>query len=521
MEELDDNKLLEGALSIKPRDAFVTANLGGTQIVSNLSRTSSRPTTQGLSRITPNVNTRRTNFPSVNSSIITRQDSNRDPSRSFSHTSLSSHPLGSNPLRSEPPPTSIFGKWWSNCLCSCLPVYGFPEQIDSLPGYGQESGSIALPISQQNMANLVENVFLSEFQTRCPEFRLMVTYDSLNHRLIFDGTILRYCDRNRFKTAAKKVIKDTGWTQNLEELELDHLVTAQLRGAFCISPTVGRDTALCIFRDEQAHTNKTKRSKEIFMIPRGDVRDVTLERVLKDFRERDVEGSSEFFQDAKAGKISQTDPRWNRKWQLLDFTTFADCINTAWLRQNEIVVEHWREQWETTPYKAVVYWHRISEHCSLTIKSVLTDFRFKLVESVVIHEQLKLLKEDVESVCALGGGLRKTTGSTVLFSKVVEEDRLELVSSFNSLAEKMRRSELKVDRIQATNDPSPMLSDFAIKCLDKGSFADTQHRYKKTYRRPGGFKKRLEKQREQPSDNIVEISFQSDPSEISSQSDPD
>ena len=110
-EELDDNKLLEGALSIKPRDAFVTANLGGTQIVSNLSRTSSRPTTQGLSRITPNVNTRRTNFPSVNSSIITRQDSNRDPSRSFSHTSLSSHPLGSNPLRSKPPPTSMFGKW--------------------------------------------------------------------------------------------------------------------------------------------------------------------------------------------------------------------------------------------------------------------------------------------------------------------------------------------------------------------------------------------------------------------------
>lgn len=108
-----------------------------------------------------------------------------------------------------------------------------------------------------------------------------------------------------------------------------------------------------------------------------------------------------------------------------------------------------------------------------------------------------------------GGGLRKTTGSTVLFS------------SFNSLAEKMRRSELKVDRIQATNDPSPMLSDFAINCLDKGSFVDTQHRYKKTYRRPGGFKKRLEKQREQPSDNIVEISFQSDPSEISSQSDPD
>ena len=378
------------------------------------------------------------------------------------------------------------------------------------------------------MANLVENVFLSEFQMRCPEFRLMVTYDSLNHRLIFDGTILRYCDRNRFKTAAKKVIKDTGWTQNLEELELDHLVTAQLRGAFCISPTVGRDTALCIFRDEQAHTNKTKRSKEIFMIPYGDV---TLEGVLKDFRERDVKGSSEFFQDAKAGKISYTGRHWNRKWQLLDFTTFTDCVNTAWLRQNEIVVELWREQWETTPYKAVVYWHRMSEHCSLTIEKVLTDFRFKRVESVVIHEQLKLLKKDVESVCALGGGLQNTPGSTVYFSESVKEDKIRLVAEFNIAAQRMRKSELKFggnnlmrslefDIIEATNNPSPVFSDSAIEAMDGGSFANIQHRYKQTYQQPGAFKNLFED--ETPiavSDDTVETSSQSDSVETSSQKD--
>ena len=55
-------ELLEGATSINPRDNFITVNnrfnSPGIGMTSNLSRTSSRLPTRGLSRLTPTVHTR-------------------------------------------------------------------------------------------------------------------------------------------------------------------------------------------------------------------------------------------------------------------------------------------------------------------------------------------------------------------------------------------------------------------------------------------------------------------------------
>ena len=245
-------------------------------------------------------------------------------------------------LYTQPPPSLMFGKWWLHCLCPYLSADRFFVQRYSLSSYGQQSNLAAQAISQQKMAKLVQNAFGSEFQTKCPEFQLMVTYDPVNNKMIFDGTILRYCDHKHFKEVVEDVIKSTGWIHNLKELVLDYLVTDQLRGVLSISPSgpsgitkeerIGDDTAICIFRDKKAYKDKINRSQEIFMIADGDV---ILEEVLKYFRERDVEGSSCFFQRAKAGQIPQTDTDWNRKWQLIDSTTFTDRINTAWFRQNE------------------------------------------------------------------------------------------------------------------------------------------------------------------------------------------
>lgn len=139
-----------------------------------------------------------------------RRGSDRNPSRSFSSNSLSSQPLTSHPLVFSPPPKSMFGNLCSDCLCPCLPVDSFLGQRHGLPSYGQQ-GNLLLPaIPQQEMAKLVQKAYGSEFRNKCMNFKLMVTYDLVNHILIFDGTFLQYSDLNHFRETSVEVVRGTG-----------------------------------------------------------------------------------------------------------------------------------------------------------------------------------------------------------------------------------------------------------------------------------------------------------------------
>ena len=540
-ENFDDNKLLEGAQSINPKDAFVTTNQYPANFPTrgHFTPRNYRSPGQNSSRTAPLSE----NYMfSPNNLTMRRQGSDRNTSRSSSHRET--YPR-SRPLRHEPSPRPMLGRWLLKCCYPCLPEDCLPGQTSSVSSHGQQSSlalqetgqqsSLALqetgqqsslavhPTSQQDMENLVQNVFGRGFQTKCPEFQLMVTFDSVNNRVIFDGTILRYCDRKRFKTAANKLIQNTGWTQNLEELELDHLLPEKLRGILSVSPSgppgianqkaIGHDTAICIFRDKKAHSCKSNRSKDIFSIPYGNV---TLEEALKKFREEDLKESSEFYEKekVKAGEIFQTNADWNRKLQLIDSTMLHDRINTAWVRQSEIVIDRWQERWGNAPYKAVVYWHRIIGHCSLTIHTTLNHFILKTGGSVDSKEELQLLREDVQSVCTLVRGLRKAPDSSESFDWFVEEETTRLLSTYNSAAGQMKQQDLKFNTIQGINDTSPISFDSAIDYLDRGSFANVQDKDKRAFRVVGTFNLLLEgKLPAAVVDDAIEKSSENDPGE--------
>ena len=522
-ENFDDSKLLEGAKSIEPKDAFVTTN----QYPANV------PMTNTFGSHLPLRNARsvrqrvqRTSLSSSRYLFTNRgQGSGQDPLRPSSNRDTF---RPSRPLRHERSHRPTGGRWFLKCLCYCLPADCLPEETSSVSSQGQQSSLAVQAISQQDIEKKVQKVFSFKFKTNCPEFRLMITFDSVNNRVIFDGTILRYCDRTRFKTAVTKLIKDTGWTQNFNELELDHLIPAKLRGILSLSPSgplgasnnegVGHDTAICIFRDKRAHTYKTSKSEEIFSIPYGNV---TLEEALNKFREGDVEESSMFYETeqveatkkVKAGKISKINADWIRKLQLIDSTMLRDRINEAWLRQNEIVTERWRERWGTAPYKAVVFWHRIVTHCSQNIYTTLNNFHLKIEGSMDRKTQLQLLRKDVQSVCTFGRGLRNTPDSSESFDWCVEEETTTLLSTYNSAAGQMRQRDLIFNTIQGINDTSPITFDFAISRIDTGSFASVQDKNKRVFRRLGNFNLLLKGELTTVVDDAIERASESDPGE--------
>ena len=535
-EKFDDHKLLAGAQSIEPKDAFVKypANVPIRNIFGHtFPPRNPRPTRPGVNR------TALSNPSYVSDqNILTRrgQGSGQDPLHPFSNRDTSRR---SRLLRHERSRRPTVGRWFLKCLCYCLPADCLPgetssvssqgqqsslalQETSSVSSHGQQSSLAVRASSQQEMEKLVQNVFGREFQTKCPEFQLMVTFDSVNNRVIFDGTILRYCDRTRFKTAVIKLIKDTGWTQNLKELELDHLIPDKLRGVFSISPSVppgmtgqngiGHDTAICILRDKKAHTYKSNRSEDIFSIPYGNV---TLKEALKKFREGDVKESSEFYEteQVKAGEISKTNADWIRKLQLIDSTMLHDRLNGAWLRQSEIVTERWQERWGTAPYKAVVYWHRIVAHCSLNIHTTLNNFILKTGRSVDRKTQLQLLRKDVQSVCTFGRGLRNTPDSSESFDWFVEEETTRLLSTYNSAAGQMGERDLIFNTIQGINDTPPITFDFAISRIDTGSFASVQDKNKRAFRVVGTYNLLLEGELPAVVDDGIEMSSESDPGE--------
>lgn len=202
---------------------------------------------------------------------------------------------------------------------------------------------------------------------------------------------------------------------------------------------------------------------------------MTAKEVAKSFKKKDVWDSLVYYDD-------------DQKWGLIDSTTYGDRLAIAWDTEIKIIDKRWQKRFGTTPYKPVVYWDQISTRCDKNIKKLVNDFNIKIMESEDSNKLLEVLREDVESVCELGGGLVKAPGSTNNFVDLVEEEKAKLIDAFNSAARKLNRSELKLNVKKTINDTLFRFSfDLAIGYLDDAGLGTTQHIHNIFFRTPGRF----------------------------------
>ena len=408
-ENFDDYKLLEGAHSIRPKDAFVTANQFGKNIelTSTFARSYSRVSGRGLSRRLPYHDPGR--YSATGSSLGMRgQGSDRNPSGSFSKREIPSHPLRVKVkgLTTQPPSTPMFSHGCldrvSSCLSLCLPL-SHDQQLASLAARKEE----------------VSRIVDAEFKAKkwSPSYRLMVEYDPIDERLLFDGSMIEYGESEKFKEMCQTVAKILECTENSNELQADHLLSKHTRDALGIKG----EKAVCLLTDKELHKEKTNDSINIFQIEDGDV---SLEEACDNFMKRHIDLVRRFF----AGKAM--DPQSKRKWGLLDLETQIDCFKAGWRRTTVTSVVHFTHAWAETPFKAVLHWNRVCDHCFKNIEKLRDTF----VSDMSDTTNLELVKKDVEKLCSITKGIAKAPRKSRNFAPFVTSKAHKVMITFNEVA---------------------------------------------------------------------------------------
>lgn len=233
---------------------------------------------------------------SGNRYTMRRDGSGRDPFCSSSNKDIVSHPLRFL-LRTESPPTPRFSKGCSDCLTSCLSSC-FP-----LNSVSNDQPRVDLAARKEEILSKV----YAEFGEKkwSGNFRLMVEYDPIDNRLLFDGSILEYDESHNLRKMCRKVAQIIGCTENSDELQSDHLLSKHTRQAL---PIKGKKAA-CVLTDTELHTAKTNDSINIFNIDYGNV---YLEEAYDRFMKRHIELVRKFFTD------KTMEPQPKRKWRVLD-----------------------------------------------------------------------------------------------------------------------------------------------------------------------------------------------------------
>ena len=478
-ENFGDEKLLEGAHSIRPKDAFVTANQFGKNIelTSTFARSYSRLSGRGLSRRLPYRDPGR--YSATGSSLGMRgQGSDRNPSGSFSKREIPSHPLRVKVkgLTTQPPSTPMFSHGCSDCVSSCL--------------------SLCLPLSHdQQLASLaarkeeVLRIVDAEFKAKkwSPSYRLMVEYDPIDERLLFDGSMIEYGESEKFKEMCQTVAKILECTENSNELQADHLLSKHTREALGIKG----DKAVCLLTDKELHTKKTNDSINIFKIENGNVR---LEEVYDNFMKRHIDLVRKFFAE------KATDPQSKRKWGFLDLETQINCFKAGWDQTRATSVVHFTHAWDETPFKAVLHWNRVCDHCFKNIEKLRDAF----VSDMSDTTNLELVKKDVEKLCSVAKGIAPRKSSN--FAPFVTSKAHKVMNTFNEVAHFTNEGNYALNPEETYKNAEPLSYKSAIKVLDATGLGDNQHSDVLFLRTPGKLAKLVTKKL--AGKRRVETSFQ-------------
>ena len=184
--------LLEGAQPIKPKDALVTANQFGKNIelTSTFAQSKSGLLRRPLSRRgvpcrDPGL------YSSTGGSLrMIRQASDRNPSGSFSKREISSPLLRVEikGLSTQPSSTQMFSNGCSDCVSSCLSL--------CLPlSHDQQTASLAA--RKEEVLRKVHAEVAAKNWSK--SYNLMVEYDPIDDRLLFDGSMFENDDSGEFK----------------------------------------------------------------------------------------------------------------------------------------------------------------------------------------------------------------------------------------------------------------------------------------------------------------------------------
>jgi hypothetical protein len=455
-----DNKLLEVALSIKPRDAFVTANQFGENIelTSNFTQSKSGLVRRALSRRVSYRDPGR--YSSTGCSLrMIRQSSDRNPSGSFSKREIPSHPLRVKVkgLTTQPPSTPMFNNGCSDCVSSCLSLclpLSHDQQLASLAARKEEVlRKVHAEFAAKNWSN---------------SYNLTVEYDPIDHRLLFDGSMIEYDESGEFKEMCKTVAAILECTENSDELQADHLVSKHTRNALGIKG----NKAVCLLTDKELHMKKTNDSINIFKIEDGNV---NLEEVYDNFMKRHIELVRKFF----AGKAM--DRQSKRKWGLLDLETQINCFKAGWRRTTVTSVVHFTHAWDETPFKAVLHWNRVCDHCFKNIEKLRDTF----VSDMSDTTNLELVKKDVEKLCSIAKGIAKAPRKSTNFAPFVTSKAHKVMITFNEVAHFTNEGTYVLNPEKTFENAESLAYSTTINLLDRIGLAKNQHTDVTFLRKPG------------------------------------